>query len=148
MTLPLVTVEGRAVNDPELRFAPSGVAVGRLRMVASSRKRTEAGEWVDDKTLWLDVTFFKQLAENVAESIGKGDLITVVGKLQTDEWTNEAGEKRSKIVLIADSVSASLQFRTIKHGEGKVQRSSSQAPNQPAREEAWSAPPQDDQPPF
>jgi len=114
-------------------------------MVASSRKRTEAGEWVDDKTLWLDVTFFKQLAENVAESIGKGDLVTVVGKLQTDEWTTEGGEKRSKIVLIADSVAASLQFRTIRHGEGKVERSASP----PAQEQnAWSAPPADDQPPF
>jgi single-strand DNA-binding protein len=143
--LPLITIEGRCVDDPELRFAPSGIALAKLRVVASSRKKNEANEWVDDKTLWIDVTCFRQLAENVAESIGKGDLITVVGKLQTEEWTNKEGEKRSKISVTADSVAASLLFRTIKHGEGRPDRSRDRSGGSG---DPWASQPKDDEPPF
>ena len=66
--LPLVTLEGRLAADPELRFSTGGMAIGSLRMVASSRKKNpDTGEWVDDKTLWIDVTCFGRLAENVIE---------------------------------------------------------------------------------
>lgn len=140
--LPLITIEGRCVEDPELRFAPSGIALAKMRVVASSRKKNEAGEWVDDKTLWIDVTCFRQLAENVAESLTKGDLVTVVGRLQTEEWTNKEGEKRSKISVTADSVAAALQFRTIKHSEGRSARSSGTPADDP-----WASQPRDE-PPF
>lgn len=143
--LPIVTVaDARVVNDPELRFAASGVAVGSFRIVASSRKQDEKGEWVDDKVLWLGVTCFKQLAENVAESLRKGDLVSVTGRLQTDEWESD-GEKRSRTVLIADNVAASLRFRTIRHGDGEATRSST-----PAADDPWTGgqSPQSDEPPF
>ena len=144
MSLPVVTIEGRMVADPELRFAPSGIAVAKFRLVASSRKKNESGEWVDDRTLWINVTSFKQLAEHVAESLGKGDLVVCTGRLQTDEWTTESGEKRSQTALVADTVGASLQFRTIKHGEGQVARSSGQQANDP-----WAATGgQAEEPPF
>lgn len=147
--LPLVTLEGRLAADPELRFATSGLAVGRLRMVASSRKKNDAGEWVDDKTLWIDVTCFGRVAENVAESTEKGDLLTVVGRLQTEEWTNDDGEKRSKIALVADSVACSLAFRTIPHGAGRAQRSEGSQAGRPA-DDPWASAPAgaNDDPPF
>lgn len=145
MSLPHVTIEGRMVADPELRFAPSGTAVAKFRLVASSRKKNDAGEWVDDRTLWINVTSFKQLAEHVAESLGKGDLVVCTGRLQTDEWTTDSGEKRSQTALIADAVAASLQFRTIKHGEGQVSRSS----GAPADADPWaSGGGQAEEPPF
>jgi len=145
--LPQVTVEGRVVNDPELRFAPSGVAVGSFRLVASSRKQDESGQWVDDKTLWLGVTCFKQLAENVAESLRRGDLVVVTGRLQTDEWESDTGEKRSRTELVANGVAASLMFRTIPHGEGRAERvSAGDAPA--AASDPWTAPPAADEPPF
>src|SRR5262245_28111988 len=79
--LPRVTIEGRAVADSELRFSQSGTAVGRIRLVASDRRKNpESGEWEDGDQLWIDVTCFKQLAENVAAAVLKGDLGTVVGK--------------------------------------------------------------------
>lgn len=116
--LPQVSVEGTVVADPELRFSPSGVAVGRFRVAANSRKfDKESNEWKDDKSLFIQCTCFKQLAENVAESVVKGDLVVVTGRLQTDEWETNEGEKRSQIVLIADNVGASVRFRTIRHGE-------------------------------
>lgn len=144
MALPQVSIEGRCAIDPELRYAPSGIAVTRLRLVASSRKKDENDQWVDDRQLWIDVTAFRQLAENVAESVAKGDLVVVNGKLQTDEWEKD-GEKRSKIALLADSVSVSLAFRTVRHGEGKAARSTS---TEQANDPWASSPSQVDEPPF
>lgn len=133
MVLPMVTIEGRVATEPELRFAPSGIAIAKLRLVASSQKKNDAtGKWEDDKTLWINVTCFKQLAENVCESIAKGDLVVVVGRLETNEWETKEGEKRSVIQCVANSVSASLQFRTIRHGDQRpVERSASTPANDP-----------------
>jgi single-strand DNA-binding protein len=142
--LPRIAVECRAAADPELRFAPSGVAVARLRVVASDRRKNDQGEWEDADTLWLDVTAFKQLAENVAESVEKGDLLVITGKIRTEQWENADGEKRSKIAMIADTVSASMQFRTLPHGAGRASRSSEPAAS---RDDPWAAG-QTDEPPF
>lgn len=142
--LPVVTIEGRVVADPELRFAPSGVAVGSFRMVAASRKKNEAGEWVDDKTLWMKVTCFKQLAENVAESLCKGDLVVVTGRLQTEEWEKD-GEKRSATVMVADTVSASLAFRTVPRSE---ETRGERAPAAAPAVDPWSGGASTEEPPF
>jgi single-strand DNA-binding protein len=142
MPLPRITVECRAVADPELRFASSGVAVGRLRLVASDRRKNEAGDWEDADTLWIDCTCFKQLAENVAESVVKGDLLVVTGKIRTESWETQDGEKRSKIAMIADTVSASMQFRQIPHGQ-KASRSSGRDDDDP-----WGRGDQPEEPPF
>lgn len=118
MVLPAVSMECNLAADPELRFAQNGTAVARLRTVANSRKRMDDGTWVDDKTCWIDVSVFGKLAENVAESAQKGDMLTVVGRLVTDEWEDrESGERRSKLNLLADQVAVSLRFRTVRHSE-------------------------------
>lgn len=130
--LPRVAMEARAAADPELRFSPAGMAVCSLRLVCSDRvKDPDSGEWKDGRTLWLDATCFRALAENVVESVVKGDLLTVTGKLQTDEWEDrETGAKRSKVTLLADTVAVSLAFRTVKHGEGQAQRTQGQSGQQ------------------
>ena len=149
--LPVVQMEARAAADPELRFASSGIAVARIRTVCSSRKRQDDGTWVDDKNCWLDVTCFKKLAENVAESVAKGDLLVITGKLQTDEWEDkDTGAKRSQIKMIADTVAVSLAFRTVRHGEGKAERSTGPDDDDPfatpSSQSGQSA--QSDDPPF
>jgi len=151
MALPRIAVDGRLAQEPELRFSQAGKAVARLRVVASDRRRDEnTGEWSDSDSLWIDVTCFDKLAENVCESVVKGDLILVTGRLKTEEWTDrDTSQKRSKIAMTADSVGASLQFRQIPHGS--AQRSGSrpeglrgQAPVQ----QAYQGDPQGVQPPF
>lgn len=143
MALPVVTMECRAVADPELRFSPSGVAVGSLRVVASSRKKGEDGQWTDDKTCFINVTCFKQYAENIVESVTKGDMLLVTGRLQEETWEDkDTQQKRSRHVIIADEVAIPMRFRTVKHGEGKVERAASN--------ENWAGQPQNggDEPPF
>lgn len=144
--LPTITVEGRVVGDPELRFSAGGMAIGSFRLVADQKKNVN-GEWVDDKVLWMPVTCFKQLAENCAESLAKGDLVMVTGKLQTEEWESN-GEKKSRVTLIANNVGPSLMFRHIPHGgsTSRVERSTAPA------DDKWSsggeAASQTDEPPF
>lgn len=144
--LPRITVECRLAADPELRFSQSGTAVARMRVVAADRRlNQQTNEWEDGDVLWLDVTAFKQLAENVVESVQKGDLVVITGKIKTEEWDDrETGQKRSKIAMIADTVSASLQFRVLPHA-GETHRQRAQA--QPARQGGGSWP-QDEEPPF
>lgn len=126
MALPQVNMEGRAGADPDLRFSPNGTAVAHLRVAASSYKPGDSeGQWVEDKTCWVDVSAFGGLAENIAESVVRGDLLTIVGKLVTDEWNDrQTGEKRSRLSVLADSVAVSLKFRTVRHGEGRAERQS------------------------
>lgn len=127
--LPRITVTGRLAADPELRFSQSGTAMARMRVVAADRRlNQQSGEWEDGDTLWIDVTAFKKLAENLVESVKKGDLLVITGKIRTEEWDDrESGQKRSKIAMIADEVGASLAFRVLPHaGEAHAQRA---APN-------------------
>ena len=149
--LPRVTVECRLAADPELRFSQSGTAVARMRVVASDRRKNEqTGEWEDADTLWLDVTAFNKLAENLVESVQKGDLLIVHGKLKTDEWQDrESGQQRSKITMIADSVGASLQFRVLPHA-GATHAQRAPAPVQQAYGGGQSTRPwgSDQEPPF
>lgn len=145
MALPRASLEGRAVADPELRFASSGSAVCSVRMVAADRRRNDNGDWEDSDTLWVDVTCFGRLAENVAESIARGDEVLCHGKFRTEEWTDrESGGKRSKVTFIADSVAVSLRFRTVRHGEGKAAREKDSVTE---ASDPWAAPASSD-PPF
>lgn len=144
--LPQVTLEGRAVTDPELRFTASGMAVAKFRMVCASRKKDpdDDSKWIDDKTLWMQVTVFKKQAENVVESVTKGAQVVVMGRLQTDEWTTDGGEKRSQVVCLADVVSVPLMFRTVAPSEGRAERTSA-----PVVEDPWATPAAtSEEPPF
>lgn len=145
MPLPTVTMQARVVDDPELRFAPSGVAVAKIRCVASSRRKNkDTDEWEDGDKFWIWVTCFKQMAENVAESVTKGQLINVVGKIKTDEWEDKDGNKRSAPSMIADTIGPALDYDTAK--VTKVQRSG--AGGAPAAEQDPWAAPAADEPPF
>lgn len=147
MALPSVTMECKAAADPELRFTSSGMAVAKIRTVSASRhKVTENGaeKWVDKDTCWLDVTCFRRMAENVAESVTKGTLLVVVGKIKTEEWEDkESGAKRSKITCVADYIGPALTFSPAKVIE--AQRSS--APASEPTDDPWAGP-SNDEPPF
>lgn len=113
--LPKVTGEFRVVSDPSLRFTPSGMAVAEFRVVADKKKKDDStGEWVDDKVCWLTVTVFKKQAENVAESVVKGTLVTVTGNLQTESYETKEGEKRQAYKVIADNVGIALTWEPAK----------------------------------
>jgi single-strand DNA-binding protein len=109
-----ITIQGRLGADPEMRFAASGMAVANLRIVTNGRKN-DNGTWVDVDTTWWRVTCFKKLAENVCESLTKGDLVVVVGTVKSREWEDpKTGEKRTAFEVVANVVAADLSRTTAK----------------------------------
>lgn len=107
-----VTISGNAGREPELRFTPSGQAVANFGVAVSRRwMNRQTNEW-EEATSWIDVTAWGQLAENVAESVGRGTRVTVSGRLDQRSWETDNGEKRSKVEIVADDVSISLKWAT------------------------------------
>ena len=96
-------IEGRAGADPEIRFAKNGNAYAKFNVAVTERVK-EGEEWVDGNTTWYAVTAWKHLAEWVTETIRKGDLVNVSGRMKLDTWEDSEGAKRSGISVSADSV--------------------------------------------
>ena len=108
----IVSLTGNATRDPELTFGNSGTAIAKFGLAINSRKKDASGEWVDGDPQFFDVTAFGELAENVAESIGKGARVLVAGRLNYSSWETNDGDKRNKVDVIADSVGPDLRWAT------------------------------------
>ncbi len=106
------TLIGNLVRDPELRFTQSGRAVANLSMAVSRRWKNQSDEWTEE-TSYFDVTVWASLAENVAASLAKGDRVVCAGRLEQQTWETNEGDKRSKVILVADAVGADLRFATV-----------------------------------
>jgi single-strand DNA-binding protein len=134
--LPQIVMTGaRVVRDPELRFAATGTPVAKIRCVATGRRfNKDTQEWEDGDKFWVDVTAFKRLAENVAESITQGALINVVGRIKTDEWEGQDGSKKSASVIIADSIALALDFDA-----AKVMKTERRQPSSEPSSDPWAS---------
>lgn len=107
-----VTITGNAGREPELRFTPSGQPVANFGVAVSRRwQNRQTQEW-EEATSWIDVTCWGQLAENAAESVGRGTRVTVSGRLDQRSWETAEGDKRSKVEIVADDVAVSLRWAT------------------------------------
>ena len=100
-----ITVVGNVTRDPELRFTQGGMAVANFG-VAWNRRKQDGEEEVS----FFNVSCFRQLAENVAESITKGSRVVVYGMLQQRSWDTPEGDRRSTVEIIADDVAPSLKW--------------------------------------
>lgn len=114
------TLVGNLTRDPELKFVGNqGVAVAKFAIAVN--RRVKKGTEYEDKTSYFDVTAFGSLAENVANSLRKGVRVIVSGRVEQETWESE-GQKRSKVVVQADSVGPDLRFAnvSVSRGEGKA----------------------------
>lgn len=102
-TLNFVILTGRLVQDPELRFTPSGKAVSRLRMASSRPYKDPSGNWQED-TLFIDITAWGDLAERVSRRLTRGSPIMVQGRLRSRTWESETGQKRTAYEIVAFSI--------------------------------------------
>ena len=109
-----IIVVGNLTDDPELRFTPQGVAVANFRIAVSRRVKDESGQWKDGDTSFFKVNCWRQLAENVAESLTRGSRTMVAGRLRMRQWETQEGEKRSVVEIEADEVGPSLKWATAK----------------------------------
>jgi single-strand DNA-binding protein len=116
-----VTIVGNLTRDPEIRYTTGGAAKASFGVAVSRRwQNRQSQEW-EEQTSFFNVVCWREMAENVAESIGKGTRVVVTGRLEQRSWETEQGEKRSIVEIVADDVSASLRFATAE--VHKVERS-------------------------
>ena len=88
-----ITMIGNLVDDPELRFTPSGAAVAKFRVASTPRYLDKAtNEWKDGESLFLQCQIWRQAAENVAESLTKGMRVILSGQLTQRSYAKNAGE--------------------------------------------------------
>ncbi len=111
----VITVVGNLVDDPELRFTPSGAAVANFRIASTPRTFDKnTNEWKDGEGLFLSCSVWRQAAENVAESLQKGMRVVVQGRLKQRSYETREGEKRTVVELEVEEVGPSLKYATAK----------------------------------
>ncbi|WP_193614697.1 single-stranded DNA-binding protein [Nocardioides lijunqiniae] len=111
----VITVVGNLVDDPELRFTPSGAAVANFRIASTPRTfDKQSNEWKDGDALFLSCAVWRQAAENVAESLQKGMRVVVQGRLKQRQYETREGEKRTVYELDVEEVGPSLKYATAK----------------------------------
>ncbi len=111
----VITVIGNLVDDPELRFTPSGAAVAKFRVASTPRTfDRQTNEWKDGESLFLTCSVWRQAAENVAESLQRGMRVIVQGRLKQRSYEDREGVKRTVYELDVDEVGASLRSATAK----------------------------------
>ena len=138
---PIITVVGNVVDDPELRFTPSGKAVTNFRLASTPRTK-DGDQWVDGTTTWLGCSVWDKFAENVAESLTKGTRVVVQGRLSTREYETREGEKRSSLELAVDAVGPDLRFTSAKVAP-RSERENGRAGRRPADNQGadpWATP--------
>ncbi|ACZ91974.1 MULTISPECIES: single-stranded DNA-binding protein [Streptosporangium] len=110
-----ITIVGNLVDDPELRFTPTGQAVARFRIASTPRFLDKTtNEWKDGEGLFLTCNVWRQAAENVAESLQRGMRVIVQGRLRQRSYETKEGEKRTVYEVEVDEVGPSLKNATAK----------------------------------
>ena len=107
-----VILTGNITRDPELRFTPSGQATATFGLavnrVWNDRQTNERKEAVS----FFDVVCWREMAENVSESLSKGARVIVTGRLEQRSWEGSGGDQSSKVEVVADDVGPSLRWAT------------------------------------
>jgi single-strand DNA-binding protein len=100
---------GNLVDAPEVKVTPAGSARARFRVASTERRRDAATDtWTDGPSVFVQVTCWRRLAENVANSLSKGDRVIVCGRLR--QWVAEKdGVRRTVHEIEADAVGPDLQ---------------------------------------
>ena len=107
-----VVVVGNVTRDPELRFTPSGQATATFGLAVNRRwQNRQTQEW-EEATSFFDVVCWREMAENVSESLARGMRVLVSGRLEQRSWETPEGERRSRVEIIADELGPSLRWAT------------------------------------
>jgi single-strand DNA-binding protein len=105
-----VTIVGNVTRDPELRYTSGGAASANFGVAVNRRwMNRQTNEW-EERVSFFNVVCWREMAENVCESIGKGTRIVVTGRLEQRSWETENGDKRSVVEVVADEIGPSLRW--------------------------------------
>jgi len=139
-----LTVVGTLTADPELRFTPGGKAVANFTIAQNPRVK-EGDGWKDGEATFLRCSVWEGMAENIVESLRKGDRVIAQGGLRTRSYDAQDGSKRSSLELLVEAVGPDLRYATaavtkIRKGGGGFQQAAPAA-------DPW-ATPASTEPPF
>lgn len=112
---PVVTIIGNITADPELRFTTNGHAVANFTVAETPREYNQAtGSWKDGETLFMRMTIWRDMAENVAESLTRGMRVIAHGRLKQRNFETRDGQKRSVIEMEVDAIGPDLRWQVAK----------------------------------
>ncbi len=97
-----VILIGNLTKDPEIRYTPSGTAVGNFRLAVNHKYKQ--GEELREEVCYIDVVVFGKQAETCGQYLNKGQSVIIDGRLQERRWETEDGQKRSKHEVVGQSV--------------------------------------------
>jgi len=110
-----ITIVGNLVDDPQLRYTPTGQAVANFRVASTPRfLDRNTNEWKDGDSLFLTCNVWRQAAENVAESLQRGMRVIVTGRLRQRSYETREGEKRTVYEVEVDDVGPSMRNASAK----------------------------------
>jgi len=153
--LPELTVAGTLTADPELRFTPGGDAVANFTVAANDRRLDRnTGQWVDGDATFLRCSIWRDAAENVANSLNKGNRVIVTGRLKQRSYETAEGQKRTVYELDVTEIGPSLKWATAKVAKATRRNGTGATQAAPAGGDPWGhapsagAPAGGDEPPF
>ena len=149
-----ITLTGRLTAAPDVRFTAQGMPIAAFTIVTSRRvKDPNTSEWSDADTTYWDCKAFKQLAQNIADSLDKGVEVVATGRVVQESWEDkQTGAKRSKMAVLIDAIGPSLRGATAtvtKAGSGQGQQAyqaARQQQGQASAEDPWASGTPDTQP--
>ena len=107
----VLTLVGNLTADPEIRFTPSGAAVASFTVASTPRTfDRQTGEWKNGQALFMPCQAWRQMAENIAESLTKGIRVIVQGRLTQRSYTTREGENRTVVEMQVDEIGPSLRY--------------------------------------
>lgn len=93
-----ITVEGNLGSDPEVKFLQSGEQITELRIAATHSKKNQQGQWEDvGDPLWVTASFWGEQYGYLADTLKKGDKVTVTGLLVQRGWDGNDGQRRTNL---------------------------------------------------
>ena len=126
-----ITIIGNLTGDPELKFLPSGYAVANFTIASTPRSfDRQSNEWKDGETLFMNGTVWRQLAENVAESLRKGDRVIATGFIKQRSYETQQGEKRTVVEMDVQEIGPALSRGTARLQKVDRQQGQQQQPQQ------------------
>ena len=149
----LLTIVGNVTSAPELRFIQSGAAVANLTVASTPRTfDRQANDFKDGETLFMRCSMWREMAENVANTITKGMRVVVTGRLVSRSW-DDNGQKRTVMEMQVDEIGPSLRYATavvtkVEKGAGGPQQPPVQQPPGGASNDPWASAPSETEPPF
>ncbi|WP_165492007.1 single-stranded DNA-binding protein [Egibacter rhizosphaerae] len=139
-----ISIIGNLADDPELRFTPNGVAVANVRVAVNRRIRnSETGEWDERLDGFFTCNVWRDMAENIADSLEKGSRVVVIGRLRSRSFEDKEGQTRWVTEIEADEICPSLRFAraqvtrnprgggAARSGDGDGQQASAPPPEAP-----------------